>query len=243
MSSELQTRELTTPAQSAMSIIAQASADPNCDVGKMQALIAMQKDLIAIQARSEYNAAMVACQSAMGPVVRNCLNRETNQKFVNLEAIDFAIKPLYQRYGFGITVHNPAIIDGNMVVTASVLHKGGHVEEYSVQFANDSKGPKGGAVKTEIQGAVSTISYATRVLKCKIFDITIVGADKDGQTRKGITLEQERTIIDLLNELGMSQTDDNFLAWAGADSITHIHPGKFQQLVAGLKKRIEDAKS
>ena len=194
-------RELS-PAQQTLSIIANAAADPACDVGKMQALIDMQRGLVADEAKRQVNLAMVACQADMQPVVKNCLNRETNQKFANLEAVDAAIKPIYQRYGFGVTVHNPQIVDGQLVVCATVIHKAGHSEPYSVIFANDSKGPKGGAVKTEIQGAVSTISYATRVLKCKIFDITITGSDQDGQRSAAhITEEQALDLESYITEI------------------------------------------
>lgn len=187
--------------QSVMEIIARASADPTCDVGKMKALIDMQKDLMAFEAKAKYNQAMIACQHEMQPVVKNCTNPETHSKFANLEAVDLAIKPIYQKHGFAVSVHNPQIIDGLLVVSALVLHTGGHSETYSVQFANDMKGPKGGAQKTEIQGAVSTISYGTRVLKCKIFDITIVGSDRDGsKPTQYITQDQCDSLQNFIEE-------------------------------------------
>ena len=196
----VQARELT-PAQQTLSIIANAAADPACDVGKMQALIDMQRGLVADEAKRQYNLAMVACQAAMGPVVKNCKNTDNNSRFANLEAVDKAIKPIYQQYGFGITVNNPQMEGEKLVVSAEVIHKAGHCEKYSVIFANDSKGPKGGPVKTEIQGAVATISYATRVLKCKIFDITILDSDRDGQqSQQFITQNEVDNLRDLIEQ-------------------------------------------
>ena len=194
MSTEIELRQggvMQVAEPSIMDIISQAAKDPSCDVGKMKELIAMKKDVIAFGARQAYNQAMIACQAEMGPVVKNCKNGENGSKYANLEAVDLAIKPIYQKHGFAISVHNPDVIDGQLVVSAEVLHKGGHAEKYSVQFANDSKGPKGGPVKTEIQGSVSTISYATRVLKCKIFDITIVNSDNDGVRPAQLITEEE----------------------------------------------------
>ena len=244
---ELAVREAElTPAQQTLSMIANAAADPACDVEKMRALITMQNDLVAMQAKSDFGRAMVAAQNEMRPVLKNCKGNK-GVAYANLEAIDRAIKPIYLSHGFVITFHIPEISgegsNEKLKIEATLYHKGGHSEKYSMFLGNDAKGAKGGDNKTEVQGAGSSFSYAKRYLTCGIFNVSLSNEDNDGAgLHKGITLEQERTINDLLSILGISQTDDTFLAWAGADAIQHIHPGKYQQVVDGLKKRIEKAK-
>ena len=230
-----------TPAQQTLSMIANAAADPTCDVGKMEALNRLYKETVADEARKAYNAAMIECQAAMSPVVKNCVNNETHSKYVNLEAIDQEIKPIYQHYGFGITVHNPQMEGEKLVVSATVLHRAGHAEQYSVIFANDSKGPKGGPVKTEIQGAVATISYATRVLKCKIFDITIVNSDKDGQQGpQFITQSEADNLRDLIEQAAGSperavQVTATILRLTGAKTLEGISKQLYRTAIESAK--------
>ena len=59
-------------------------------------------------------------------------------------------------------------------------HKDGDVRRYFVDLQGDSAGAKGTSNKTPIQGVASSISFGRRILKILMFDLTIVGDDKDG---------------------------------------------------------------
>lgn len=189
------------PAQSAMSIIAKVASDPTFDAAKMKEMIAMHKDMIAFEAKAKYNQAMIACQHEMQPVVKNAWNSHTKNFYVNLEALDVAIKPIYHKHGFAIVFDNPEIIGDQLKFSAQVIHGGGHVEPCSIFLANDAKGPQGGGNKTPVQGAISSMSYGKRVLKCSIFDIALIGADKDGnKPTQYITQDQCDNLQGLIEE-------------------------------------------
>ena len=112
---------------SLLTTIADLARDPACDVEKLRALIAMQREVMAEQARIAFDAAMADAQAEMVPVLRSATNAHTKSRYARLEDIDNAIRPLITRHGFSLTFDNPDQTVDGIVVTCAVAHRDGHV--------------------------------------------------------------------------------------------------------------------
>lgn len=135
------------------------------------------------QAVKSFNSAMVACQREMPTVIRDALNRETNKKYAPLETVSFAIKPTYTKHGFSLsfsTADSPK--PDHYRVVCDLMHSAGHIKTHFGDFPMDNKGPKGAPNKTDIQGAVSAMSYGQKKLTTMMFNVTVADEDRDGQS-------------------------------------------------------------
>lgn len=177
---------MTQPSQQAepadiFAVIARAAADPTVDLAKMQGLIALRNDELKRVAKVEFNQAMAAAQTEMPMVIKRGDNSSTNSKYARLEHIKVAIAPILSKYGFALMFSegdsgNPA----KMRVLCDILHKGGHEEQRKMDLSMDDMGMKGSATKTKIHGEASAFTYGCRYMTAAIFNIIIVGDDKDG---------------------------------------------------------------
>jgi hypothetical protein len=87
------------------------------------------------------------------------------------------------------------------------------------------------------------MSYARKYIKLMVFDIVLTDEDNDGQGMPDyITQDQSLTICDLLAACGVSQSDENFLAWAAAKSVATITKSNYAKVINGLKKKLTEAK-
>src|SRR6266404_3054873 len=91
------------PAATLLDFVAMAVKDPAIDVNKLDMLLRMQREIIADNARVEFNAAMNAAQSEIQPVARTAENTQTKSWYAKLEAVDAAIRPIYLRHGFALS--------------------------------------------------------------------------------------------------------------------------------------------
>jgi hypothetical protein len=171
-------------AGSLLNFVAAAMQDPSINVDKLQMLLSMQREIIADDARLQFNRAMSKAQGEMQPVVRDAQNTQTNSKYARLETIDAAIRPIYTRNGFCLEFNSEAIEGPNERIVCEVSHTAGHSKRYQLEAAPDTAGPQGKANKTPLHGLGSTVSYLRRYLTCMIFNITLANEDNDGNRRQ-----------------------------------------------------------
>jgi hypothetical protein len=155
-----------------------AVRDPNIDVAKLEALMRMQREIIADDAKLQFNRAMSAAQAEMQPVMRDAANHQTNSKYARLETIDAVMRPIYTRLSLSF---NSEPIDGpNVRIACEVAHMAGHSKTFHLEAALDTAGPQGKANKTPLHGLGSSVSYLRRYLTCMIFHIVLMNEDNDG---------------------------------------------------------------
>ena len=220
---------------SLLTTIADLARDPACDVEKLRALIAMQREVMAEQARIAFDAAMADAQAEMVPVLRSATNAHTKSRYARLEDIDNAIRPLITRHGFSLTFDNPdQTVDGS-VVTCAVAHRDGHVRSYKIAGARDDKGAQGNANKTPIQAIGSTISYLRRYLTCMIFNVALTNDDTDGNEISPITARQARDLEVLLTETGADRA--KFLAFLRVDDLADLSSRDYPKARAALEQK------
>lgn len=167
-----------------LAVIEKASTDPRCNIDKMRALLDMQMELIREERRLAYNNAMWEAQGEMEPIVRRSKNESTNSTFAKLEHIDKIVRPIYRKYGFGLSFDSHKEADGSITMFVDVMHNGGHEKRHELNAPIDDKGPKGTKNKTEPQGVASTTSILQRKLTVMVFNLTFINEDDDGQGGK-----------------------------------------------------------
>lgn len=165
-----------------VNFIERAARDPEIDIGKMEALLRMQREVMREQARREFDMAMSAAQAEMEPVVRDAQNEQTRSRYARLETIDTQMRPIYTRHGFSVrygAAEQPR--DGWIKITCTVAHAGGHSEVHCLDSPLDSAGVRGVANKTAVQSVGSAITYLRRYLLCMVFNIVLTNEDDDGE--------------------------------------------------------------
>lgn len=169
------------PAVSILSIIAKAAADPNVDVEKMQALLAMHRELLSDQAMVEFNAAFGRLSGKMPRVKKNGRvelgSGKGSYPFSKWEDIDKIIRPLMADEGFSLSFNSsPRNADGGgLIITGELLHKDGHSKSASMPLPLDS-----GPGRNNLQATGSTLSYGRRYVAEMLLNIVREGDDDDG---------------------------------------------------------------
>jgi hypothetical protein len=160
---------------SLLNCLARAIYDPSIDAAKLQTL----REIVADEARLEFNNAMNAAQAEMLPVTRDAKNDQTNSRYAKLETIDAAIRPIYTRHGFHLSFNSEPIDGPNDRVVCEVT-RGRHTKKFQLEAAPDTAGPQGKPNKTPLHGLASTVSYLRRYLTCMIFNVVLANDDNDG---------------------------------------------------------------
>ncbi len=216
------------------------ACNPDCDVEKLERIMALWERDQAAKAKREYYEAMNRTQAEIRPVVRDAANTHTRTQYTRLETMHKAIAPVYTANGFSIS-HDEAdgAPEGMTRYIAVCRHIGGHSETFRIDLPLDDTGAQGSRNKTGVHAKASSSSYARRYLEARIFNVVFGGEDDDGNAAGGaktITDEEAMNLRDLIQE---SQTDrKKFLQWAGTDSVDAFPAAKYAEACRILKGRI-----
>lgn len=189
---------------SMLAIIARAASDPNVDVGKMQALLDMQAQIMAEQARAAFNAAFARLNLPRIPKLGIVDRGQGKGKFpyAKWEDIDAKIRPLLSAEGFSLSFDTKPCGEGHIVVIGTLRHREGHCETASIgPLALDTSGNK-----NPVQAVGSTTSYGKRYTASMLLNLTFGGDDDDGKAggevgaSRFITDEQIVEINSLIRE-------------------------------------------
>lgn len=200
------------PAGSMLNFIAAALKDPGIDVAKLQALLDMQRQVTADDAKAQFNQAFLRLQRVLPAVakkgalshLKDQAGGKKVQTFARWEDINDAIRPHLDAEGFSLSFNTipRAEAGGGIIVTAILRHSAGHQTETSIPIPLDASGGK-----NSIQGYGSALSYGKRYAATAALNIITIGEDDDGH-RGGlrfITAEQAADLHALIAETG---TDD-----------------------------------
>jgi hypothetical protein len=224
------------PAAQFFELIARAASDPKVDVAKMQALLDMQRQLIADQARAEFNEAFARLAPRL-PRIRKSgaidYGKGPAIAYAKWEDIDAAIRPLLLAEGFTLMFDTEPLAD-RVIVIGVLQHVGGH--EKRAQTPPLTFDNSGG--KNATQAAGSTFSYGKRYAATMLLNITTEGEDDDGAFSRVQTIEAAK--VDQLQRMIRSYGGnlDKFLAYMRVKSLSEITVGDFPRAV----RTIEDNK-
>lgn len=188
--------------------------DPHVRVDVVQMLVQMQERQEDRQAERDFAIALDAAQSEVTQVQRLGFvdltkagekPKEGSQRGYNFardEDIDNMLRSIMHKYGFSIFYDRTMREGGGLIVTATLLHSGGHSKTSSFPLPIDT-----GPGRNNLQALGSTDSYAKRYLKEGFFNIVRKGRDDDGASfgKKHITQEQCDELRSLLKEAGRQE--------------------------------------
>ena len=162
---------------SLMTVILKASRDPNMDVAKLSALIALQERVAANQARSEYTRALAQVAAEVEPIRKDATNPTFGRKYATLSAIDAALRPVYSRHGFSVSYGTVPAPSGSIGVSCTIAHEAGHMETLSLIAPLDTT--TGGRSRTPVQALGSSVTYLKRYLLTMALPVSFY-EDDDG---------------------------------------------------------------
>ena len=236
---------------SLLNTIASMALDPAVDVEKIKALVRLQREVAADQARIAFARAMSAAQAEMISVVRDAENKHTRSRYATLEVIDKAVRPIYSKHGFSLSFNGGAQHEKAVEVVCECSHRDGHSKTYALTGGLDTSGAGGNANKTAIQGLGSSATYLRRYLTMMIFNISLADKDDDdgnaGRARlTRINEEQKAKITGLLRSIADAGIDaSSFYAWIrdnmDAETIDDIKAADFPRVVTALTRKFEGA--
>lgn len=217
------------PVVTMLAVVARAAADPGVDVAKMEALLRIQRELMADQARAEFNTAFARLSAKLPRVKKNGTvelgSGKGSYPFAKWEDIDRIIRPMLAEEGFGGLTFESAPRQGDgggLIVTGTLLHSNGHSRSASIPLPLDS-----GPGRNNLQAMGSTLSYGKRYAAEMLLNIVREGEDDDGVAggKALITAAQVKEVNDLL--MAKNGNLDRFCKFMGIEAIPDIEQRHF----------------
>ena len=171
-----------------MQVIAEAAADPRCDVAKMQALLDMQAQVEERNATKTFDSAFIALQAELPSIaqdgkieIRAKENGERTGRvqqatpYATFNGIMKVIKPLLTKHGFGLSFETEQTAGGLLLVRGKLT---GHGHERATAFPLPAEAS---GSKNNVQGWGSSLSYGKRYCTISLLNI-VSGAKEDRDT-------------------------------------------------------------
>jgi hypothetical protein len=217
---ETQLGKYTPPAASGLAnvnidALFQLALDKQVGVDTMERMMAMRRELMAEQAKREFNDAMAHFQSVCPiiPKTKSVSNSENKggghrYNFAPLDYIVAKVRDLLVEHGFSYTFDSETA-DNKVKAICIISHNGGHTEQRTFELVIE-KGPG----MNMAQGTASTLSYAKRYAFLGAFGIQ-TGEDDDALS--ALPTESARRRLELLQAMREQQPSDD-------DNFTHEDP-------------------
>jgi ERF superfamily len=166
-------------------MIERVARDSSIDIDRLDRLLVMRERENARRAEQAFNEALSLAQTEMQPVGVDSDNPQTRSRFASYAALDRAVRPIYTKYGFGLSFNTADEAPGpeQVRIICAVSH-GGYTRRYHIDMPVDGKGARGGDVMTKTHAMGSGISYGMRYLLRMIFNLAI-DQDDDGNAAGG----------------------------------------------------------
>lgn len=203
-----------------LSLISDLAKNSDVSVEKMRAILDMKTEVFQMQAKIAFDGAMSRVQSEIKPIVKNKTNTQTKSNYATLDVILDAIVPVYTSEGFSLSFNredNERLKPNEIRFICEVSHQAGFTKKYHIDLPMDKTGIAGSVNKTDIHAIASTNHYARRYLQCDIFNISIKGADTDGNSKPQATAISSAQ-AKMLTDLFINLTPENktiFSDWIG----------------------------
>lgn len=173
-----------------LAMIERVALSPDADISKLEKMLDMQERVLARDAKQAFFSAFSAMQSEMPEVIASAeIKHESKNagekakiiaKYARFEDINEQVKPILQKYGFGI-MFKPSFPEvAKIAITGTLSHIGGHYEEATMILPFDTSG-----AKNATQAIGSSTSYGKRYVLCGLLNISTRGEDDDARATGG----------------------------------------------------------
>lgn len=227
-----------------VALIERAARDKDIDVGKMQALLSMKKDILTEQRIAAFNRDFMAARMEMPRIKKDGTveypvdkNKPDGAKkkafdFARYETIDKELRPIEMKFGFSRSFTTETRAQGGgIIVFCTLLHKDGHSKTSSIPVPLDNSGGK-----NDLQGYGSSFSYGKRYTTTMIWDIVTEGEDDDGNAAfAGAPIDdaQFAAMQAIIDESGIDVA--RFCAHMKVESLRAISNKQYPKAMADLK--------
>lgn len=175
-----------------LAIIAQAASDPRCVPENMRALLDMQKEIMAEEARIAFTESFIALQQDL-PVIdakgkieikaKDAKGERTGRvlqstPYATFNEINRVTRPILQKHGFALSFATDQGAEGRLIVKGFLKHIRGHQETTTFALPLETSGSK-----NNVQGVGSSMSYGKRYATVALLNIVSAApedADTDG---------------------------------------------------------------
>lgn len=216
-----------------LQVIANAVADPRCDVAKMQALLDMQKQIEERDERKAFTVAFNALQAELpivnkdgkidhGDGVTAKGNKKLKTSFATYPNLNRVCGPLMKKHGFTFSSHVEPAPDGTMFIISTLEHVSGGSRSTRFKLGADTT-----AGKNNQQGWGSSQQYGMRYNMIALLNIVSEAkqdADHDGFEPGPdvvmITKKQAGELLDLMEDAKAPL--DKFLVAFGIESLADL---------------------
>jgi len=236
--------------QNMLAIIAAAAADPKVDTDKMRALLEMQKEIRAEEARMSFTRAFIALQNdlpvinATGRIEIEGKSGKKGQKtpYATFQEIHRVTKPILREHGFALWFAPDVGPEGRIVMRGYLDHVEGHGKTCAIPLPLETSGSK-----NNVQGVGSSISYGKRYATISLLNIVSHApedSDRDGadapKNKRGgepaqddgdgagkISMEQAQRLREKIDLVGL--TSERFCAKYKIEGIADLDAAMFQE--------------
>ncbi len=233
------------PANQELALV-QLAIERGMGADEMGKIVAMAEKFAANRAREAFEVAMACVQAEIPNVLKRLANPQTKSRYAPLEDVTSALQPVLGVNGMRLSFSQDVCPrEGWLRIKAIVGHRAGHNETHYLDLPFDGIGAKGGATAMNaVQGVGSSYAYACRYLSMRIFNMPIVGEDKDG-AGGAISKEHVATINGLIEEIrsaGAAFDFEKFLAWLKVDSLVNLPLTRLELATVELKRKLNIAR-
>lgn len=198
-----------------LQVIQRAAADPQCDIEKMERLMAMHERMQDRQAEQQYTDALAAMQQELPSISERggIKDRHGNVQstYALWEDINEALKPILAKHGFALTFRTPRNEKG-VEVEGVLSHRCGHSERTSILLPADVSGNK-----NAVQAVASSVSYGKRYTAGALLNFTTHGEDDDAFSAVQQPALDQQVVIDILERIDEAKDKDELSAiWKAA---------------------------
>lgn len=169
-----------------LQVIERAASNPQVDIDKMERLMAMHERMVARDAESAFNDAMLACQTEIRRVAADADNPQTKSKYATYAKLDRVLRPIYTAKGISISYDTDESPKAEHIRVLAYVSRGAYTRTYKIDMPADGKGAKGGDVMTKTHATGAGMQYGMRYLLKGIFNVAIGEEDNDGNAPRGM---------------------------------------------------------
>ena len=214
--------ELSTPANSAVSIIQQA-IETGVSAEYLRELLQVREQWEAGEARKLYSQAIADFQSRC-PIIEKA-DKAHNKQYAAMDRIWRTIRPLLDETGLSVVWTANTLTEYGLRIEGEIRHKAGH----AVPIAYDLPMPDKVTGQNAAQQMGSATTYAKRYALCSALGI-VTGEDDDGLTAgtSYVTKEQADELVAILDTLAdREKALSDLLEYGQCDSVSDLPAAKF----------------
>lgn len=155
------------------------AVERGADVGTIERLMVVRKELRAEAAKTAFDAALAAFQSECPIIEKRRLGAKGAYRYAPLDHIVEQVRPLILKHGFSFSVTSE-IEAGWVLAKCKITHMAGHSEVSEFKVPIDNKNP----MMSDPQRYAGSLTFSKRYAFCNGFGILTADEDKDGDLTK-----------------------------------------------------------